>query len=143
MFEPPVPVAPVAGAILMPDLKRLGENQAKELLASLGVGPGLVYVDYQSRAQIPDVFDQFAPYSVVSSLPAAGDWILPGTTVILGVRSPEDAPQPPPGTAPTAEPPAHSDTPPALPTAQPPEPTAVPPLPLPPTLPQPVPPGRP
>ena len=143
MFEPPVPVAPVAGAILMPDLKRLGENQARELLASLGVGPGLVYVDYQTRAQIPDVFDQFVPYSVVSSLPATGDWILPGTTVILGVRSPEDAPQPPPGTAPTAQPPANSDTPPALPTSQPPEPTAVPPLPLPPTLPQPVPPGRP
>ncbi len=40
MFEPPVPVSPAFGAILMPDLKRLGENQAKELLATLGVGPG-------------------------------------------------------------------------------------------------------
>ena len=128
----------------MPDLKRLGENQARSLLTTLGVGPELIYVDYQTRAKIPDVFDQFAPYTVVSTLPAPGDWILPGTSVILGVRAPEESPAPPPGadgaapeptTAPPAQPP--SGEPPAQPTPAAPQPA----LPLPPTLPQPIPPG--
>ncbi|NTU83765.1 MAG: glycosyl transferase [Chloroflexales bacterium] len=139
LFEPPVPKPPVAGAILMPDLKRLGENQARELLATLGVGPGLVYVDYQDRARLGAEYDQYAPYAVVSSLPLAGDWILPGTTIVLGVRAPDTAPQTAP--APTQ--------PPAEPTAAPPPPDQGPPpgptspaVPLPPTLPQPLPPTR-
>ncbi len=154
MFEPPVPQPPVAGAILMPDLKRLGENQAKELLASLGVPASMVYVDYQTRDRIPELFDQYVPYSVVSTLPAAGDWILPGTTVVLGVRAPEEAPQPPPGSEPPpedepAEPPPEPE--PTAPPSQEPPPEAQPPAPqpepqpLPPSLPQPLPPpgGRP
>lgn len=92
MFEPPIPVPPVAGAILMPDLKRLGENQAKSLLATLGVSEGQIYVDYQTRDRIPNDYDRFVPYAVVSTLPAAGDWIMPGTTVVLGVRAPDPAP---------------------------------------------------
>jgi membrane peptidoglycan carboxypeptidase len=149
MFEPPVPVAPVPGAILMPDLARLGENQAKELLATLGVAPGMIYVDYQTRERIPDKYDQFVPYSVVSTLPAAGDWILPGTTVVLGIRAPDSAPpapaaSPPPAEAPTQPPPAEptaqpAEQPPAEPTPAQPQPG----LPLPPSLPQPLPPGRP
>jgi peptidoglycan glycosyltransferase len=95
MFAPPIAVPPVAGAIKMPDLQRLGENQAKELLATLGLGPGLVYVDYQTRERIPGDYDRFAPYTVVSTLPAAGDWILPGTTVVLGVRAPDPGPAAP------------------------------------------------
>jgi membrane peptidoglycan carboxypeptidase len=158
MFEPPVPVPPVAGAILMPDLERLGENQAKELLASLGIPASMVYVDYQTRDRIPEQFDQYVPYSVVSTQPAAGDWIMPGTTVILGVRSPEEAPQPAPGAPgeeqppqpePTASPqePPPAEPPPAEPPAEP-QPTPAQPqpgMPLPPTLPQPLPPpgGRP
>ncbi len=102
LFVPPNSVPPVAGAIKMPDLKRLGENQAKELLATLGLGPGMVYVDYQTRERIPSDYDVFAPYTVVSSLPVAGDWILPGTTVVLGVRAP-DPDLTPPTPAPAAD----------------------------------------
>jgi membrane peptidoglycan carboxypeptidase len=96
MFEPPIPVPPVAGAILMPDLTLLGENQAKEVLASLGISEDRIYVDYQTRARIPDVFDQYLPYQVISTLPGEGDWIIPGTTVILGIRAPDEQPQPTP-----------------------------------------------
>jgi peptidoglycan glycosyltransferase len=74
------------GAVRMPDLKNFGENQAKEQLAALGITN--VYVDYQTRERIPDVFDQFAPYAVVSTIPAAGEWVPPDTTVVLGVRAP-------------------------------------------------------
>jgi len=156
MFAPPVPVPPVAGAIMMPDLKRLGENQARGLLTALGVDPGSIYIDYQTRSRIPDVFDQYAPYAVVSTLPAAGDWILPGTTVVIGVRAPEPSSEPPPGVeSPTPEPLAPQPTTPApQPTAPAPQPTEAtmpqyptpaqpqPGLPLPPTLPQPIPPGN-
>ena len=133
MFEPPVPQPPVAGAILMPDLQRLGENQAKELLADLGVGPGMVYVDYQGRDRLGAEYDQFVPYAVVSSLPRAGEWIIPGSTVILGVRAPDPAPEAPPEAEqpPAEQPPAEQGQPPA------PDPS----VPLPPTLPQPVNPG--
>jgi len=108
MFEPPVPKPPVEGAIQMPDLRRLGENQAKEALAAIGIGADRIYVDYQTRARIPEAFDQFVPYSVVSTVPAAGDWILPGTTVVLGIRSPSETevPQPAPTEAPPQPAPA-------------------------------------
>jgi peptidoglycan glycosyltransferase len=156
MFAPPVPVPPVAGAIMMPDLKRLGESQARGLLTALGVDPGSIYVDYQTRSRIPDVFDQFVPYAVVSTLPAAGDWIIPGTTVILGVRAPESPDEPPPGAqpAPPKAPAPQPTAPVPQPTAPPPQPTEEtapqfptpgqpqPGLPLPPTLPQPIPPGN-
>jgi len=33
---------------------------------------------------------------VVSTLPAPGDYIPPGTTVVLGVRAPDPGPQPAP-----------------------------------------------
>ncbi len=111
MFAPPVAVPPVIGAIKMPDLQRLGENQAKELLSTLGVGPGMIYVDYQTRERIPGDYDRFAPYTVVSTLPAAGDWIMPGTTVVLGVRAPDPDPNQPPPTAEAQPPPVPSGTP--------------------------------
>jgi peptidoglycan glycosyltransferase len=85
-------VAP-PGSVRMPDLRKLGENQAKDRLAALGVTN--VYVDYQTRDRIPDVYDQFGPYVVLSTLPAPGDWIPPDTTVVLGIRAPD--PNPPPG----------------------------------------------
>jgi peptidoglycan glycosyltransferase len=84
---PPTPAPPVAGAVQMPELFRMGENQAKAELARLGVND--IYVDYQTRARIPDRFDQFAPYVVISTLPRAGNWILPNTTVVLGIRAPD------------------------------------------------------
>jgi peptidoglycan glycosyltransferase len=118
----------------MPDLKRLGENQARDLLGTLGVGAGMIYVDYQDRARLGAEYDQFAPYIVISSIPPMGGWIIPGTTVVLGIRAPEPGPQTAP--APT-QPPAPPDQ------GQPPAQTN-PAVPLPPTLPQPVPPeGRP
>ncbi|HEY3231926.1 MAG TPA: transglycosylase domain-containing protein [Roseiflexaceae bacterium] len=84
-------VAP-PGSVRMPDLRNFGENQAKERLAALGIYD--VYVDYQTRDRIPDVYDRFAPYVVLSTLPGAGDWIRPGTTVVLGVRAPDAQPPP-------------------------------------------------
>jgi peptidoglycan glycosyltransferase len=133
MFEPPEPQPPVAGAVEMPDLSRLGENQARELLTRMGVTA--IYVDYQTRERIPDIFDDYLPYTVVSTLPTAGDWIIPGTTVILGIRAPDSAPipatpvteppanqpppqptpEPPPGEPPPGEPPPIKPTPPNLP----------------------------
>lgn len=78
---------PTPGAVRMPDLRRFGENQAKEQLAALGIFN--VFVDYQTRDRIPDVFDQYVPYAVISTIPAAGEWIDPDVTVVLGVRAPE------------------------------------------------------
>lgn len=75
------------GSARMPNLQGLGENQAKDLLATYGIYN--VYVDYQSRDRIPDIFDSVAPYAVVSSQPGAGELIHPGMTVVLGVRAPE------------------------------------------------------
>jgi membrane peptidoglycan carboxypeptidase len=128
MFIPPTPTpepVPVAGAVRMPDLYRLGENQAKEVLARLGFSGPIIYVDYQGRDKIGALFDQLPPYSVVSTLPAPGDWILPGTTIVLGIRAPDDTPA-----APTAivQPPAEQPqpTPTAVPESGPP-PTQVPP----------------
>ena len=91
-------VAP-PGSVRMPDLRRFGENQAKEKLAELGVTN--IYVDYQDRTRIPDLYDQYSPYAVVSTLPAPGDYIPPDTTVVLGIRAPD--PGPPPADAPAPE----------------------------------------
>jgi membrane peptidoglycan carboxypeptidase len=84
-------VAP-PGSVRMPDLRKLGENQAKERLAALGVTN--IYVDYQTRDRIPDIYDSTGPYVVLSTLPAAGDWIPPDTTVVLGIRAPDPQPGP-------------------------------------------------
>jgi peptidoglycan glycosyltransferase len=70
----------------LPNLVGLGENQAKEVLAGLGVTN--VLVDYQGPDRIGDLYNQFPPYSVVSSSPGAGAVVEPGMTVILGVRAP-------------------------------------------------------
>ncbi len=77
---------PTPGAIQMPDLRGLGENQAKEQLALMGITS--TYVDYQGRDRIPALFDTVAPYVVVSTLPSAGSWVPPDTTVVLGIRAP-------------------------------------------------------
>ncbi|MFL5803659.1 MAG: transglycosylase domain-containing protein [Roseiflexaceae bacterium] len=95
-------VAP-PGSVRMPDLRNLGENQAKEQLAALGIYN--IFVDYQTRERIPDVYDKFGPYVVLSTLPAPGDWIRLGTTVVLGIRAPDPEPapagEPPPDWQPT------------------------------------------
>jgi peptidoglycan glycosyltransferase len=110
-----VAIAP-PGSVRMPDLRNLGENQAKERLAALGIYN--IYVDYQTRDRIPDVFDKFGAYVVLSTLPEAGNWIRPDETVVLGIRAPDDQPAPPPD-APPAQPP---DGPPAPPEGIPPSP---------------------
>jgi peptidoglycan glycosyltransferase len=110
MFAPPTPQPPeptrtppppVQGAVQMPNLRGLGENQAKNVLARLGVHD--VHVDHQTRDRIPGVFDSFAPYTVVSTLPQAGNWIYPGAAVILGVRAGDDAQSAPQSAPPPAE----------------------------------------
>lgn len=126
MFAPPTPTpepAPLLGEgdIIMPDLRKLGENQAKELLAALGA-QGQIVVQYQTRQQIPDVFDQYVPYSVVSTLPRAGQVVRPGDLIILGVRAPEDQPVAQPTAVPQEAPPQPT----AVPQEAQPEPTAVP-----------------
>jgi peptidoglycan glycosyltransferase len=123
-------VSPPPGAQRMPDLRRLGENQAKELLAAMGIY-NEIYVDYQDRARIPDVFDQYVPYAVVSTIPRVGQWVLPGQVIVLGVRAPEGPPPPAVENPPPADgggggetpPPSAEPTPPEAPPQQPVEPT--------------------
>jgi|GEM_PF-3806506 len=83
----------------MPELRGYGENQAKELLANLGVGMAHIQVQYQSRSELGALFDRYPAYAVVSTLPAVGNELRPGMLIILGVRSPQDDSPPPPPTA--------------------------------------------
>jgi peptidoglycan glycosyltransferase len=71
----------------IPNLNGLGENQARDLLASLGVTS--VVVDYQGQDRLGDLYNAFPPYAVVSHSPGAGTPIEPGMTVVLGVRAPD------------------------------------------------------
>ena len=96
-------VAP-PGSIRMPDLTGFGENQAKEKLQSLGFDLGSVFIQYQDRAQIPDIYDQFSPYAVVSSLPSPGTWVQLSEFVFLGIRAPDAEPRPDPAAQPTPDP---------------------------------------
>ncbi len=84
---PPTPIPPTsAPAAVMPNLVGLGENQAKNVLAGLGITH--VMVDYQGRDRLGDLYDTFPPYAVVSHAPAAGAPARPGMLVTLGVRAP-------------------------------------------------------
>ena len=87
-------VAP-SGTLRMPNLRGLGENQAKEKLAALGFS-NTVFVQYQDRSEIGDEFDRVPAYAVVSSLPAAGTWVGPDELIFLGVRAPDSQPAPAP-----------------------------------------------
>jgi len=83
--NPGQPPAPQPAATI-PNLVGLGENQAKEVLASLGIFN--VVVDYQGRDRLGDLYDAFPPYAVVSHSPGAGAAATSDTTVVLGVREP-------------------------------------------------------
>ncbi len=85
---PSISPAPMDGAIQMPSLYGLSESEARVILSGIGVDS--IYVDYQTRDRIPESFDQYIPYTVISTLPRAGNWILPGSSVIMGVRAPDD-----------------------------------------------------
>ena len=60
--------------------------EARELLVAMGIAK--VVVDYQERAELGDLFEQVAPYTVVSHHPAAGAPVTTSDVVILGVRAP-------------------------------------------------------
>ncbi len=111
--QPAEPQRP-AGQV-MPPLVGLGENQAKAVLAQLGITS--VVVDYQTRERIPAIFDQFVAYAVVSTSPGPGTPISPGMTVVLGVRAPDASPpaSPTPPPAPLPAPPAEPAPPPPAP----------------------------
>jgi membrane peptidoglycan carboxypeptidase len=133
-FATPTPEPPTFGAIQMPDLRRFGENQAKEALARLGIPAESIVVDYQTRERVPDAFDQFSPYAVISTLPAPGDWYIPGTTVVLGIRAPDGyqpGAQPSPSATSEQAPPQEQPALPPTPTAELPGLPRNPPLPLP------------
>jgi hypothetical protein len=73
----------------MPQLVGLTEQQAREALLRLGVQAALIVSDYQDRAKLGDLFDRVPAFSVVSSLPAAGELIGPDSVIVMGVRAPE------------------------------------------------------
>jgi peptidoglycan glycosyltransferase len=79
---------PVEGAIRMPNLQLLDAQEAVDTLIALGIDPSLIYVDLQTSERIPEVFDQYTPNQVISTLPSADIWILPGQSVIIGARAP-------------------------------------------------------
>ncbi len=91
--EPPQP-----GAVRMPDLVGMDIEYAYRVLAKQGIPVGVV--DIQGRDHIPDLFDQVAPNTVVSSMPGVDEWVLPGEAVVLGVRAPDAAPGQPEPAAP-------------------------------------------
>lgn len=112
------PQPPIPGAIQMPDLRMQGESQALAILKQLGVHD--VIVDHQGRGRIPDQFDAYPAYTVLSTLPQAGNWIYPGTAVVLGVRGPDDGQSPPPTAHPIPTP-THTPIPPEQPVLAPPD----------------------
>jgi peptidoglycan glycosyltransferase len=81
----PAPTTAPAGPS-MPSLVGLGENQARGILANLGVTS--VVVDYQGRERLGALYDKFPAYAVVSHSPAPGTPIKPGMRAVLGVRGP-------------------------------------------------------
>lgn len=79
---------PVEGAIRMPEIRGLDAQVAVDTLVALGIPKELIYVDLQTRERIPDAFDQYQPNQVIGSIPAPGDWVLPGGSVVIGARAP-------------------------------------------------------
>lgn len=80
---PAPPAAPVAR---IPSLVGLGENQAKGVLAGLGITS--VVIDYQGKDRLGALYDKFPAYAVVSHSPGPGTPATPGMTVVLGIRAP-------------------------------------------------------
>ncbi len=86
---PPPPTkapAPPKAVARIPSLVGLGENQARGVLAGLGITS--VVVDYQGKDRLGDLYDKFPAYAVVSHSPGPGTPVSPGITVVLGIRAP-------------------------------------------------------
>lgn len=84
---PMTPILPTARPVaVLPSLVGLGENQARELLAGLGITN--VIADYQGRDRLGGLYDQFPAYAVVSHSPPAGAPATPDAQVVLGIRAP-------------------------------------------------------
>jgi peptidoglycan glycosyltransferase len=77
----------------MPNLIGRGENQARAALGNLGVADAQIMTDYQDRSELGALFDQFQPYTVVSTTPEEGQVIANGSTIVLGIRAPEPSPR--------------------------------------------------
>ncbi|NTW97603.1 MAG: serine/threonine protein kinase, partial [Oscillochloris sp.] len=83
---PPAP--PTPGAIQMPyNIRSESKDTVVAWLVQRGVPADSIFIDSQTRERIPEVFDSFKPDQVVSSDPAEGGWITPGSKVVLGVRA--------------------------------------------------------
>lgn len=84
--EPTRAPPPPKPAATMPSLVGLGENQAKGVLANLGITN--VIVDYQGKDRLGALYDTYPAYVVVSHSPGAGAPISAGMQVVLGIRAP-------------------------------------------------------
>lgn len=81
------PIPPTATPVpLLPNLVGMGENQAREVLARLGIRA--IFADYQGREQLGPAFDTIAPYTVISHTPAPGTPVRSNMVVTLGIRAP-------------------------------------------------------
>lgn len=72
----------------MPDLVGYGEDQAKTVLAQLGIPAEQIIIDYQDRSVLGSLYDEFPAYVVVSTDPLTGAVIDPNANVTLGIRAP-------------------------------------------------------
>lgn len=77
---------PIEGAIRMPELRKMDTQTALSTLNQLGITN--VFIDEQSRDRIPEVFDLYAPYEVIGTIPSVGEWVMPDTSVVIGARGP-------------------------------------------------------
>jgi hypothetical protein len=81
----PAPPQP-APAPSIPSLAGLGENQARGVLAGLGVTN--VVVDYQGPDRLGELYNTTPAYVVVSHSPGPGTPVSDGMAVVLGIRAP-------------------------------------------------------
>jgi serine/threonine-protein kinase len=75
--------------VLVPRLKGLSEDQAKQVLAATDGALNYSYSDLQGPDKLGDQFYQVAPGTVVSSTPGENIWVPRGTYITLGVRAPK------------------------------------------------------
>jgi serine/threonine protein kinase len=89
IVEDTPPQPPEPGAIQVSwNIQGESRETVIEWLLQRGVARENIIIDVQNRERIPNVFDSFKADQVVSSEPAAGQWIPPNGTVVLGVRAP-------------------------------------------------------